>query len=324
MHGIEERVSAPAEPSVEVLGGPGLLAGLRRASLATRPRFLVASALPVLVGTVWGARGLSGFDSLAMFLALVAAVLMAAAGNVWNDVCDDECGTDRLNTQHIYPFSGGSRFIQNGVMSAAQMSRLAALLALAAALIGAILIWRHGWPVLAFGLAGAALGVLYSWPPVQLVGRGLGEITVGVAYGVLPVCGAAWLQSSVWESGALWLSVPVSAWIAAVLLINEVPDRRADATVGKRTLPVRFGRVSTAWLYGSLQVLALAGVAVWASVAGLPAWPLAFFALLGAAALVSASRLARDPAGIGATIRLTLLVHAAGCVGLIVWMVFGR
>lgn len=109
-----------------------------------------------------------------------------------------------------------------------------------------------------------------------------------------------------------------------MLLINEVPDRKADATVGKRTLPVRFGRVSTAWLYGSLQVLALAGIAAWASVAGLPAWPLAFFALLGAAALVSASRLARDPAGIGATIHLTLLVHAAGCIGLIAWMVFGR
>lgn len=313
-------MSVSAEPSIEALGGPGLLASVRRAGLATRPGFLVASVLPVLVGTTWGAQSGAGLDGLALCLALGAAVLMAAAANVWNDVCDDACGTDRLNTEHIYPFSGGSRFIQNGVLSANQMGRLAAALALAAALLGAILIWRHGWPVLGFGLAGLALGVFYSWPPVQLAGRGLGELAVGLAYGVLPVCGAAWLQSSLWDKDALWLSIPVSAWIAAVLLINEVPDREADAAVGKRTLPVRVGRVSTAGLYAGLQLLGLAGVATWAGLAGLPAWPLVFFACFAAVAWVAASRVARDPAAVGPTMRLTLAVHAAGCAGLIVWM----
>ena len=59
-------MSVSAEPSIEALGGPGLLAGVRRAALATRPGFLVASVLPVLVGTTWGAQSGSGLDGLAL------------------------------------------------------------------------------------------------------------------------------------------------------------------------------------------------------------------------------------------------------------------
>jgi len=34
--------------------------------------------------------------------------------------------------------------------------------------------------------------------------------------------------------------VPVSAWAAAILVINEVPDMAADRRAGKRTLVVRW------------------------------------------------------------------------------------
>lgn len=316
----EHKVKLPAEPTLESLGGPGLGAAVRRAALATRPAFLTAAVLPVLLGTVWGARSMGVLDGTALLLAVTCAALMAAAANVWNDVCDDECGTDRLNTEHLYPFSGGSRFIQNGVMSARQMGRLAAGLALVAVCLGFVLTYRHGWPVLALGLAGAGIGLLYSWPPVQLAGRGLGEIAVAIAYGILPVCGAAWLQSPIWESPALWLATPVSAWIAAVLLINEVPDCKADSQVGKRTLPVRLGPRGTAGIYILLQTLALVSVAGWALVAQLPLWPLAAFVLLWLTTLVSALRFARSPGEVGGTIRLTLAAHAAGCVGLMVWI----
>lgn len=313
-------MKTPAEPTLEMLGGPGMFAALRRAGLATRPRFLTASALPVLVGTVWGARDLGILDGTAMLLALIAALLMAASANVWNDVCDDACGTDRVNTDRLYPYSGGSRFIQNGVMTAGQMSRLAGGLALTAAALGFVLTLRHGWPVLAFGLSGFMLGLFYSWPPVQLAGRGLGEFSVAIAYGVLPVCGAAWLQGATVELPTLGLSLPVSAWIAAVLLINEVPDCEADNAVGKKTLPVRLGPGPTALAYMLLQTLALGGVFVWAIAASLSLWPVLGFVVLWAAAITSAYRFLRSPQQLGAIIRLTLVVHATGCAGLMIWI----
>jgi 1,4-dihydroxy-2-naphthoate octaprenyltransferase len=315
-------MSPPAEPSVAVLGGAGLFASLRRSWLATRPQFLTGSALPVLVGTAWGAQAAGNLDGLACLLALVSVALMHAASNVWNDVGDERCGSDRFNDERIYPFTGGSRFIQNGVLSVDQMTRLSATLATGAVCIGVLLVWRYGWPVLALGGAGAGLGLLYSWPPAQLAGRGFGEFAVALAFGVLPVCGAAWLQQSAWDPVAVWLGLPVAAWISAVLLINEVPDRQADARAGKRTLPVRLGVLASSWVYAALQLLGWVGVAGWSRAAGLSPWPLALFAVLALPALLGAYGWSKDPDRLPGSIRTTLAVHAAGCIGLVAWIAF--
>ena len=76
-----------------------------------------------------------GFDVTVFALALFATVCVHAASNVLNDVGDDSGGTDRQNEDRIYPYTGGSRFIQTGIMSANEMARLGiSLLALAATL----------------------------------------------------------------------------------------------------------------------------------------------------------------------------------------------
>ena len=72
-------------------------------------------------------------------------------------------------------------------------------------------------------LAGIALGTLYSMPPVQLSAHGFGEAAVALAFGTLPIAGAAWLQSGIVDTDALLASVSISLWVAASLLINEVP-----------------------------------------------------------------------------------------------------
>jgi 1,4-dihydroxy-2-naphthoate octaprenyltransferase len=63
-------------------------------------------------------------------------------------------------------------------------------------------------------------------------------------------------------------SLPISAWVAAILLINEVPDIGPDGDTGKRTLPVRLGLGGTAMLYLGIHVIALATV-IYLTVVGL-------------------------------------------------------
>ena len=58
---IKDAVS-PLEPRYEDLAGDGLGRKARRHFLATRPKFLTASVLPVLVGTAWGAT-VAGFSA---------------------------------------------------------------------------------------------------------------------------------------------------------------------------------------------------------------------------------------------------------------------
>ena len=284
-----------------------------------RPKFFPASVLPVLAGSAWGVMVAGQFDLSAFILALLATVCVHAGANVLNDVGDDSGGTDRRNDDRIYPYTGGSRFIQSGIMSASGMARLGVSLLAVAGIAGLILLVSKGPMVLWFGIAGILLAVLYSLGPVRLASIGLGELSVGIAFGVLPVTGAAWLQSGSLDLDVLLFSIPVSVWVTAILLINEVPDIAPDGATGKRTLPVRFGLAGTSVLYLLLHLSGLAALVALALRGGFPAWGLIVPALL----LVLAWQAARairtgiaDRPAMTRAIEMTLGIHTIGAIWL--------
>jgi 1,4-dihydroxy-2-naphthoate octaprenyltransferase len=293
---------------------------LRRAVLATRPAFLTASVLPVLVGTAWAAHSRGRFDGFLFTLALAATVLAHAAANVYNDVGDDQIGADTGNTGRMYPYTGGSRFIQTGLISRTHMARLALILAAASACLGGVLTTLRGPGILAFGAAGLALGFLYSLPGVQLSARGAGEAAVAIGLGALPVLGAAWLQSGSIDWRVILVALPVSCWVAAILVINEVPDMEADRRAGKHTLVVRWGARGARAIYVALTLGALgsSGIGILRHV--LPAWyliPAIGLAALGVWAAQGIATSAGARPRLRKSIELTLGLHALGCVTLI-------
>lgn len=314
---IDLEQPAPGEPAPATLGGRDPLTMIRRYVLATRPMFLTASILPVLVGTSWSYRAAGELDLSALVWAIAAIACVHAAVNVLNDVFDDLGGSDRINVGRIFPYTGGSRFIQNGVLSVRAMAVWGVVLLLLGGLFGAVLMLEKGVAVLWFGLAGVALGVLYSAPPVQLSARGLGEAAVGMGFGLLPVVGAAWLQSPGAALSALLPSVPVACWAMAILLINEVPDREADAAAGKRTLVVRLGLAKTAALYVLLQLLALIVIAAAVRLNWLH---LAVPVVLLVAAIYAGLGLGAGQRRLKRSIELTLMIHALGGVWLVGWL----
>jgi 1,4-dihydroxy-2-naphthoate octaprenyltransferase len=283
-----------------------------------RPKFFPASVLPVLAGSAWGFMVAGHFDLPIFILALLATVCVHFGANVLNDVGDESGGTDRQNDDRIYPYTGGSRFIQTGIMSASAMARLGISLLCVAAIAGLLLLASRGVMVLWFGLAGVLLAVLYSLGPIRLASIGLGELTVGIAFG-LPVVGAAWLQSGVIDVDVVLFAVPIAAWVTAILLINEVPDMNADGATGKRTLPVRLGLGGTSVLYLMLH-LAAATTAVWLTVRGglpllAPLAPVALLALAWKASQAIRSGIADRP-GMTRAIEMTLGIQAIGSVWL--------
>ena len=77
------------------------------------------------------------------------------------------------------------------------------------------------------GIAGIAVGVAYTAPPLKLVYRGLGEIAVALGFGPIMLLGAYVVQT-----GALTWEPSCSRWcpgilVALILYVNEIPDRRA-------------------------------------------------------------------------------------------------
>ncbi|MDX1404105.1 MAG: 1,4-dihydroxy-2-naphthoate octaprenyltransferase [Woeseiaceae bacterium] len=303
------------DPLAERFAGSSVPQTLKRLFHATRPKFYPASILPVIAGSIWGFRVSGGFEVDIFLLALLATVCVHAAANVLNDVDDDSGGTDRINSDRIYPYTGGSRFIQTGIMSSRHMAGLGVALLAMAGVAGLALLLLKGSMILAFGVAGVALAVLYSLGPVRLSGLGIGEAAVGIGFGVLPVMGAAWLQSGTMNVDALLFSLPVSAWVAAILLINEVPDIAADGQSGKRTLPVRLGLGGTRIVYLGLHASALL-VTIYMAMAGLlplatPLGPAALMLLAYKASLAISQGL-QDREAMRKAIEATLGIHMLG------------
>ena len=314
-----------ADPSPTRFAGDSFSQTAKRLFNATRPKFFPASVLPVLAGTAWGFHAAGTFDVVVFLLALFATVCVHAASNVLNDVGDDAGGTDRQNEGRIYPYTGGSRFIQTGIMSRPDMARLGISLLALAAIAGLVLLLMKGVMVLYFGLAGIALGVLYSLGPVRLSALGIGETAVAIAFGVIPVAGAAWLQGAELSADLLVFSIPISIWVAAILLINEVPDIDADGATGKRTLPVRIGLGGTAAVYLAMNIAAFAAIA-WLTYAGaLPLLaPLAPLALLALAAKSGQAirRGIADRPNMTRAIESTLAIHTVGSLWLLGCVLF--
>ena len=144
---------------------------------------------------------------------------------------------------------------------------------------------------------------------------------------MLPVLGAVWLQTGIIDSGAILLCVPVSCWVVAILIINEVPDAAADRAARKRTLVVRFGDPGARRIYFALTLTALAASGAAIALRALPAWyaiPAVAFAVLGMIALLGISSYRSARARLKRSIELTLAVQGVGCITLVVALLSRR
>ena len=191
----------------------------------------------------------------------VALFCMEVAKNAWGDVYDYDSGTDlAVEPADRTPFSGGKRVLVDRLLTRGQTWTLAFGFGGIGAALGAYLVFARAPEALWVGAVGLALGWSYHGPPLKLAYRGLGELSVGVTYGPLIACGTYVVQRGYVGADVLYASIPLGLVIMAFLWINEVPDRRADALAGKRTLVVRLGEHHAAMGFTAVMILAFAGV----------------------------------------------------------------
>lgn len=257
--------------------------------LAARPQFLPSIAVAVGLGasSAWRETGL--FDALTFSITMLAALFYHAGMNVLNDYFDYKNGADSLNKSPLTPFAGGSRFIQNGILTPRETLALGAMLIIAGSAAGIYLALVTSPLLFLIGLIGLASGYFYSAPPLFLAGRGLGELAVGLNFGLLTVAGAYLVQTGTITAYAVAISLPLTFLIAAILYINQFPDYESDMAAGKRNLVVRLGperaRAGLAIFflltYGSIIAGVLSGVLPGASLIALLTMPLAIPAVAG-------------------------------------------
>ena len=300
---MSQTSSLPLEPSAEKLRNPFL-----RYALATRPAFLTITLAGCLLGFATAASAGVHFHAGTAVVTLLLAILAHAGINVLNDYYDHLNGTDAANTERIFPYTGGSRFIQNGVLTPSQT--LAYGLSLLALVVagGLWLLAQSGLGLFWIGLAGLFIGWAYSAPPLTLNGRGFGELCVAAGF-LLIVAGADFVQRGGY-AGLPWVAgLPYALLTTNILFINQFPDREADALAGKRHWVVRLAPEQAARIY-ALIALAAALVLVGTVISGtLPGS--ALLSLAGMLPSVPAARLllnnCQRPSALVPAIRQTLL-----------------
>jgi 1,4-dihydroxy-2-naphthoate octaprenyltransferase len=171
------------------------LAADRKGGVADFLKTTRAITLPVILLPILGAAALAArqgvFDPLALVLTLAGGAAALLAANLLNDLYDFKGGADQSARQVPGAIETGSGAFVEGRWSLRKGWAVTAALFAVAAACGLVLAARTTpWVLLCAGL-GALISYVYIGPPFPLAykGRGLGELCIFVAFGLLPVLG---------------------------------------------------------------------------------------------------------------------------------------
>jgi len=205
-----------------------------------RPKTLIASVSPVLIGSVI-AYNLGQFHGLFFAASLLFALTVQIGTNFANDYIDFLKGADTSERK------GPRRLVQSGLVSPETMRKVTFGVFGTSAIIGLYLMWVGGWQIGVLALAAILLGYLYTGGPYPLSYLGLGDIFVLIFFGPVAVAGVTYLQTGSVLPIAILAGFPPGLLSMAILSMNNIRDELQDKKVGKKTLPVRFGQTFGKW-----------------------------------------------------------------------------
>ncbi|MCU1635136.1 MAG: 1,4-dihydroxy-2-naphthoate polyprenyltransferase [Cryobacterium sp.] len=237
----------PAKRSAAVRRGPAKVrsATARDWVSGARLRTLPLAIAPVVLGTGAAivASGPGIYHPVRALLALAVALGMQIGVNYANDYSDGIRGTDAHRI-------GPARLTGSGQAKPRTVLTVALVFFGLAALAGlALVILTQQWWLLAVGAAAVAAAWFYTGGKKPYGYYGLGELFVFVFFGLIATMGTTFVQVGQVNTES-WLSgVGVGLIACAVLMVNNLRDRRPDEAAGKRTLSVLIGDPASRAVY---------------------------------------------------------------------------
>ena len=212
---------------------------------AMRLRTLPVSIAGVIAGTACAILS-DSFKVIPALLCLTFAILAQIAANFANEYYDYKNGIDKKGR------AGFRRSVTEGEIAPKAMKAATFITLGIAAAVGCALLIYGPWWLIIVGILTFCFALAYSAGPYPLSHHGLGDIAVIIFFGIVPVVLTWYLQTSSWDSVDIVIetSVAIGLLAANVLVVNNYRDLEDDASVGKRTTVVIFGRrvMSTAYL----------------------------------------------------------------------------
>lgn len=234
---------------------------------ASRPPFYIATLMPLALAFTASVKDTGTWNWLMFALIILASFLVHLATNLANDLFDHMQGVD------AGPNIGGSRVIQEGLLSARTISIALGGLYTLALILAIIIIRRSGQPILWALVVFAALSsFFYVAPPIKYGHRGLGEVFVFLNMGLIMAAGAYIALTKNFNLHIIALAAPIAFMVAGILYYQSLPEIETDEAAGKYTLAVKLGPVRAAFLFRLWWPFVWILMAnLW--FAGLVAWP---------------------------------------------------
>lgn len=219
--------------------------------LAGRPKTILASIGPVLIGLSWGFYLTKKCHLIIAFLTLMCALLLQLATNIANDYLDFKKGIDGEDRL------GPLRVTSAGLLPPLKMKMALIFLLSLAFMLGLYLMFIGGLFIVIIGLLSLYFAYGYTGGPYPLSYHGLGEISAFLFFGIVAVSGTTYLQTHVLEFWSLFLGASVGLISAAILGINNLRDINSDKKTMKKTLAVMIGPKAQKRLILSCLIMSL-------------------------------------------------------------------
>lgn len=234
--------------------------------IAARPQFFTATIVPIALGAAVARHDTGFFDWGLFWLTLIGGIFVHAGLDYTNDYYDFKTGNDVVNKTPT-PFSGGSRFLREGILKPRQVQSAGLICFGIGSAIGLYLNYIcGGYMILLIGVAGIFIAYFYNADPLKIGYTRLSELSTGFGFGPLMVLGAYYVQARRLSWGAFFASIPVAILIALVQFINQFPDYEADKAVHKDNTVVMDGKAKAVGYYRSFLIsvyaIVLLGIAL--------------------------------------------------------------
>lgn len=203
--------------------------------MASRPKTLVASLVPILVGTTLALSFIGSVNWMLAAAALMTSVCIQIATNLINDALDFKKGAD--TEKRIGP----QRVTQSGLVPMTTVLNAGFFFLGLAFLFGLYLVFQVGWSLLPVLVASITLAYLYTGGPYPLAYRGLGDLFVFLFFGLVSTSIAYYIQVKSLDTQALLAGTQVGLLATVLIAINNLRDIEGDTAAQKKTLAVRFG-----------------------------------------------------------------------------------
>lgn len=202
--------------------------------LCSRPKTLIASLSPVIIGTVlaWSEKS---FHLWIFLLTLLTGFGIQIATNIANDLFDFLKAAD--TKERVGPI----RAAQSGLLAIPQIKQGLIITLLATALLGIGLIFRGGIYIALLLSLALAFAILYTAGPYPIAYLGLGECFVFIFFGPVATFCTYYLQTLHLSFLPLLAGLCPGSIGSALLIMNNLRDHIQDHQAKKKTLIVRFG-----------------------------------------------------------------------------------